>query len=391
MPRITSYGQGTQFPAFLASALLSVGRFRIDADSFFGLSSHRSLRALHRRLNRHPLWLKWTIALLACGLIGYVDMSTPPEVSFAIFYVLPIAYATWFIRARSGLVVAGVCASLWLLFEVKLGQHVHAWAPYWNATVRMGFFVIGILAVALTKRAAARLLRQVLQSTRSLRGEASRRRKLEHQILEASAREQLRMAQDLHDGVGQYLAALAFLSRMLADDLQREQSAHLTNAERLVELIRKTNQITRRLNRALQIPETRQGGLVSAFRALAAEVEELTGVHCAVVTEQELPALDDLTTVMLFRIVQEAFNNSVKHARPHAIQVHVSFTGYAVSVRVVNDGYTERATETGGTGSLVMRLRAEMIGARLAAGPVADHEYEVACVLPWPGVERHAA
>ena len=67
------------------------------------------------------------------------------------------------------------------------------------------------------------------------------------------ASEQLRRAQELHEGLCQSLSALALYSRMLADDLRASAPSHASQAERLVAIVRATHQVTRQLRQALQI------------------------------------------------------------------------------------------------------------------------------------------
>jgi signal transduction histidine kinase len=371
----------------------TIARLGIGVLGPVGTARHRWARLGHRRLASLPLVLKWLVTIGSTAVIGYVDLVSGDKLSFSIFYMLPIAYATWFIRSQAGLLVAILSAAVWFQVEVAFGANtLTRWIPFWNAAVRLMFFLIGVTAVALVKRTATRLFREVVQRTRNLREEAERRRRLEREMVETSAREQLQLAQDVHDGLGQYLSALSFHARMLADDLQQHQSAHARQADRIVALIRKTNQITRQLNRTLRVPEVRSGGLAAAFRGLAAEFEQLTGVRCEIEFEQELPALDEFRTVMLFRIVQEAFNNSVKHARPSLIRVSIAVTEDRLAVRVVNDGYAAapNGESESGTGSLVMRLRAELIGARFEAGPADPGAYKVECVLPVSLSKLHA-
>jgi hypothetical protein len=63
----------------------------------------------------------------------------------------------------------------------------------------------------------------------------------------------------LHDDLREYFAALAFHARMLADDLNQEQSAHHPQAERMIALIRRTNDVMRRLNRIIRVQEAATG------------------------------------------------------------------------------------------------------------------------------------
>lgn len=72
------------------------------------------------------------------------------------------------------------------------------------------------------------------------------------ELPDPSAREQLRRAVELHEGLCQSLSALTFYSRMLADDLHESAPSHAIQAERLVAIIRSTNQVTRQLSQTLQ-------------------------------------------------------------------------------------------------------------------------------------------
>jgi signal transduction histidine kinase len=75
---------------------------------------------------------------------------------------------------------------------------------------------------------------------------------MDQELPDPSASEQLRRAQELHEGLCQSLSALALYSRMLADDLHESASSQAVQAERLVAIVRSTNQITRQLSQTLQ-------------------------------------------------------------------------------------------------------------------------------------------
>lgn len=371
----------------------NLARFGIDRLGWTVTAGHRRVRFLHRRIAETPTVMKWWIAVGASVLVGWADLAWDSEIAFPLLYLLPVAFASWFMRSWDAMVVAAICAALGVAVALKSeAGHFHPSIRFGSAGVRMAVFCADVLVVTFVARSIGFLARGALQRARSLRDEARRRRRLEREILEVSARERLRLAQDLHDGIGQYLSALALHARMLADDLNQSQSSHAGQAERIVAVVRKTNQITRQINRALQVPESNAEGLVAALRVLATEFEQLTGVRCEMTSEQPAPALDEFHTTMLFRIVQEALNNSVKHARPQTIRVSLVHAEDSLSVTVVNDGYGKAvdAAVGAGAGSLVMRLRAELMGARFESGPMARGEYKVECVLPLTALGRSA-
>jgi diguanylate cyclase (GGDEF)-like protein len=97
---------------------------------------------LDRQLGRRsPLGvLAVTIALTA--LLGAIDYLTGSEVSFSIFYLLPVSLAAWYARSIRVLVCL-LCAGTWLGMDLAAGgAYSQQWIPAWNTLVRLGFFVI---------------------------------------------------------------------------------------------------------------------------------------------------------------------------------------------------------------------------------------------------------
>ena len=338
----------------------------------------------HRRLiAAHPA-AKWLIAVTGTAAVAYADFISGDAFSISIFYVLPIAFASWFLGLGSALLVVFLCAVIWSWLELTVGASVEPMVLFWNGTVRLVFFVITVFAVTLVKRTESQLLREVLRRTRTLRTEAERRRRLEREMVEVTAREQVRMAQDLHDGLGQYLSALSFHARILADDLQQHGSPHAAQAERIVALIRTTNQITRQLDRAMRVPEAEHGDFCHKIRMLISDLEQLTGVRCELDAPTEQLVLDEFRSVMVFRIVQEALNNAIKHATPRLVRVKISNLDDELTVVVLDDGrgLPDQPEREVGSGIRVMKLRAELLGARLNFSSGASGGCEVRCVLP---------
>lgn len=283
-----------------------------------------------------------------------------------------------------------LCAAAWVAVDVKFGQRqFDPLAPLWNSAVRLVFFSIGVAAVASVRRTESRLLREVLQRTRDLREESERRRRIEREMFEFSSREQVRMAQDLHDGLGQYLSALSFHARILVDDLRQLASPQLPQAERLVSIIRVTNQTTRQLDRALRVPANANEDFIAAIRVLIGDQEQLTGVRFLLEAPERVLKFDDFSTMMLYRIVQEALNNAVKHANPRVIRLSFVVADGKLNVMVRDDGHgiTLNLESESGSGVRAMKLRAQLIGAQLAFGTADSGGCRVTCSLPLTGRE----
>lgn len=86
---------------------------------------------------------------LACGLLlalalGGLDHKTGYELSFSLFYMIPVMWTTWVLGRKSGYVIAVVSALVWGSAD-KMAGHVYSHGAFlvWNTLMRLGFFVMG--------------------------------------------------------------------------------------------------------------------------------------------------------------------------------------------------------------------------------------------------------
>lgn len=91
-----------------------------------------------------PAYLNLLISIALVGLLGAVDYLTGYEISFSIFYLIPVAYAAWYLRVRAGIVIAVISATTWFSIDYYYSgeEYTHPLIPVWNAFVRFGFFII---------------------------------------------------------------------------------------------------------------------------------------------------------------------------------------------------------------------------------------------------------
>lgn len=102
------------------------------------------------------------IGLILVVVLGLVDYVTGPEISFSIFYLIPTASLAWVSGLTAGVIASIAAASTYLVADL-LGPEVysHPSIPYWNALVRLGFFLI--VAVSLSSLRSAQDKRQELR------------------------------------------------------------------------------------------------------------------------------------------------------------------------------------------------------------------------------------
>ena len=83
------------------------------------------------------------ISFLLVAFIGAIDYLTGFEISFSLFYLIPVGFGTWYLRRRFGIFICVVSAATWLCVDYST-DHVYSniAISFWNTFVRLGFFII---------------------------------------------------------------------------------------------------------------------------------------------------------------------------------------------------------------------------------------------------------
>ena len=209
------------------------------------------------------------------------------------------------------------------------------------------------------------------------------RKRLEREILEISSREQRRIGHDLHDGVCQQLAAIAYRVDILADQLQEKGMTESSEAERVGGLVNEAINQTRGVARGLFPISLEENGLVSALEELAVNTSNLFKVHCQFATEGQLPKVENGAALHLYYIAQEAVLNAAKHGRANNIFISLARANDRFSLAIRDDGSGFELSDRGfgGMGIRIMRYRARVIGATLDLKSQPGQGTQISCVF----------
>ena len=210
------------------------------------------------------------------------------------------------------------------------------------------------------------------------------RKSLEEAILKISATEQRRIAQDLHDGLGQHLTGIAFMSKVLEEKLAEQVLPEAAEAAKIVKMVNQAIENTRQLARGLHPVAAEPLGLMSALRKWANEVEELFHIRCTFRCLKPLPIRDPNLATHLYRIAQEAVHNAIRHGKSRNIEVGLSRkneTG-TLTIRDDGEGFQKQEGTQPGVGLSIMNYRADMVGGSLKVQPNEDRGVTVTCMFP---------
>lgn len=343
-----------------------------------------------------PLVLRRRRPMVACYLIlltGYLQLVTDvlsdvPEVVRPANIAVGIALYTMVVyvgRRQASIYAAwiGVATVLWAVWLVK--PRTDQW---WIAAVSV--FVLLALCWTLGEFVGARRAYQAEVEQRLQLLETER----DHQAKIAVAEERTRIARELHDVVAHAVSVMV----VQADGATYAVHTNPELAERAIKTISSTGREAltelRRLLGVLRAEDsaderTPQPG-TNSLTDLAERVR-LVGLPVRLKLKGELDGLPAGIGLSIYRIVQEALTNTLKHAGAGASTVvRVARTGDNVELDITDDGFGtphELVSISGGNGLIGMRERANVFGGTLQAGPRPGGGWHVHAVLPIQGTQ----
>jgi len=303
-------------------------------------------------------------ASLACiPLVGWVDHVTGPAISFALLYVPPVAMAAWFGGRRLGLIAAFASAAAWFVAGIPESAQLSTPLIYcWNGTTRLLIYSLVAFLVAAVRQQRDQLQTIIEQKNARLELEMAERDLAEHEIIETVAREQRRIAYDLHDDLGQHLVGIAFKAKLLGEKLR---STHPARAEEASTIARLANDAARQTRLTAHKLDGANGAidLITALPKLAAAMEENCRVRVSVNTSACAVSVSAQIAVQLYRIAQEAVRNAIAHGRADKVEIYlISHQEQIVlTVRDNGRGFDPRVAEQG-LGFRTMGTRAHSVG-----------------------------
>jgi two-component system sensor histidine kinase UhpB len=205
------------------------------------------------------------------------------------------------------------------------------------------------------------------------------RRDSGRRALAAQEAERRRIAQELHDEVGQALTAVLLLLKRLADSAPPELRAQVIEVQ---EAARESLDDVRDVARQLRPEALDDLGLVSALAALSARFTEQTGIRVERRIDARLPLLEDDEELVIYRVAQESLTNVARHSGASRVELQLEPTPAGVILRVVDDGAGLQGRDGSGYGIRGMRERALAVGAALSVAERGGGGVAVTLALP---------
>lgn len=209
------------------------------------------------------------------------------------------------------------------------------------------------------------------------------RKRLEKAILNISAREQRRIGQDLHDGLGQHLTGIAFMTKAHEQRLAEKSVVEAADATKIVRLVNQAIDKTRRLARGLLPVMSDAQGLMTALHQCANEANEVFGMAVRFQCERPVLIHDIAVATHLYHIAQEALNNAIKHGKARQAVISLSYLDEQGTLMIQDNGSgIPEPVPNSGMGLHIMHYRARMIGGLLEIARGEQNGTVVTCWFP---------
>ncbi|MFA6921191.1 MAG: PAS domain-containing protein [Gallionella sp.] len=200
----------------------------------------------------------------------------------------------------------------------------------------------------------------------------TQRKYMEHSLASLSEDFQRSIGRELHDNLGQIISAIAYQ----ATATQNTISATTNNKELAADIAfiaaqaRKAIAECKKLAHGLVPFELESSGLLAALTEYASEISFAHNIACEFICHNEVDIADTTLELNLFRIVQEAVNNAVRHSGAQHVTISLSLNNniLCISIRDDGSGFVDpdiQREASQGMGLKFMQYRANLIGATL--------------------------
>jgi PAS domain S-box-containing protein len=215
--------------------------------------------------------------------------------------------------------------------------------------------------------------------------DTTERRRLETEVLEISRREQERIGRDLHDVLGQELTGISLLQKVMARQLEGQNSPLAKDALKITQLVNQAIGELNQIVRGVFPAQFALAGLDTGLKKFAETVQEQYQLQCLYESSGETIEVSEIVALQLFFIVKEAVNNAIKHGRSSKIVIQLEKNAEQLILAITDNGagFSPLPQARPGMGLNIMKYRSEIIGGDLEIGPTALGETRVTCRLPF--------
>jgi signal transduction histidine kinase len=316
-------------------------------------------------IRQHRL-LTYVYLLVQTATICTIAVIAPAADYWAVLFCPLVVQVMHNFPQRTGFLITGimtVIASIFLLLVLGPEVGLPLILVYAVIYYLLAAFIAIILEAEAARKESQGLLADLQVAHQELQAHTGQAEEL------AAIAERNRLARNLHDSVSQTVFSMTLMAEAARILLDHDASRAAQELDKLQALAKSALAEMRSLVFELRPTAVTEKGLVPALRHHMFTLDRQHGLIVSLQVEGE-PQLTDLEAQRLFRVIQEALNNVVKHARTDRASVALQFEDGRVLARIEDEGqgFTPATASTAGQGIglSTMRERVEMMGGTLA-------------------------
>lgn len=249
----------------------------------------------------------------------------------------------------------------------------------------------GLLLVIASMAYILRLERQTHNRYRELAQSRHELERLSSRLVDAQEEERRAISRELHDEVGQSLGALLVDMGRLSTNLPSDTSEIRERIDHMKSLTERTVGTVRDIALLLRPSMLDDLGLVAALEWQGREVSRRSDMEVTVESASVSDDLPDEYKICVYRLVQEALNNAVRHSKARYAKVRVAGGPSGIEIEVSDDGRGFDPERSRGLGILGMEERVKRLGGSLAVKSAPGQGTVVKAELPLPVTAGTAA
>jgi signal transduction histidine kinase len=216
------------------------------------------------------------------------------------------------------------------------------------------------------RAAAEKALRQANeQLNREVEERTSELTDLSRHLIRVAEEEKAKLARELHDTLGSNLTAISMDLNWVAKRLPDARDDLRDRLQRALRMLTETVELKHQVIEGLRPSHLDNLGLTFAMRTHCKEFSRLTGMPCSVEVLEDFDDLDPALSIVLYRVVQEALTNVMKHAQAKQVQVSLRREDGGLRLRIRDDGVgfaDGSSTRRASHGLIGMRERVRQVG-----------------------------
>lgn len=201
--------------------------------------------------------------------------------------------------------------------------------------------------------------------------------------MDISEKERRKFGQDLHDSLSQQLGGILFMVQSLGERLKDKKIKESNDLNKIKKYLNNTLKYVRNLSKGLNLTFA-ETGLKFALTELTEQMKELYELDVELQYEKRRDIKHEKISTNVFRIVQEALNNAVKHGNAKKAIISIKEEDNHIILNIIDHGNGFPPNpNTRGMGLKIMEYRASQIGGSLRIEKKGRKGAEIICKFPF--------